>query len=565
MNDEPAPNPSAATEPQLPASGNVVQSSQTSSPTSSPPASLAPAPPPSGPITPKHSSRFKQWLMLVMLIVVVVAVGGVVASRLLKTTSTKAPVVTKKDIPLLTYGDTSGGEVPQYPVSYLYNNIDIEIALQMFEGLVGYQDQTKIVPLLATSWSNPNDTTWVFNLRHNVKFNTGRTMTAADVKFSLDYAVAHQNDDNGNSTFFFEASTIKNVDATGTYQVTVTTNGPDPVLLNRLSFLGIVDSKATLGDYSAGTGPYHVKVGTTPTASSIDLAASNSYWGGHVYTREVKISLPSDTTSLAADAAAGKYNLSGYYGSSQASTIKNTQSINLSEQGLEYLGLNTERSGSPLQSLSAREAVAYALNVPAILKSDGSAGEQASQIVPTQLPGHNPAISNTPSNLAKAKQLLASAPNASAPLTFAYTSATSTQVDEIISELKAAGFNVQPVVVSDFSTLINDTLAGQYDMFKAGDSSGTVDGLDLLKDLLVNNGYYDNSQIDSLITQAGTTLNTATRINEMQQIASIVSSQKPIIPLYTQTQVYALSKQYVAKPDLPGTAASIYFWKVYQN
>ena len=102
-------------------------------------------------------------------------------------------------------------------------------------------------------------------------------------------------------------------------------------------------------------------------------------------------------------------------------------------------------------------------------------------------------------------------------------------------------------------------------MFTAGDSSATVDGLDILTDVLVNNKNYDNPQIDSLIAAAGDTLNAGDRINDMQEIATIVANIKPDIPLYIEDQVYALTKPYVVTPNLPDLESSAYFWQVYQK
>jgi len=390
-------------------------------------------------------------------------------------------------------------------------------------------------------------------------------MTAQDVKYTLDYAVAHQNANNGYSAFYFVANDIKQVTVDNTYQVTVTTNTPDAVLLNQLGLIGIVDSKATLGDYNAGTGPYIVKPGTTPTSSSIDLTAFNGYWGGHVYTREVKINLYSDTDKLTADAAAGKYDLSGGYDNSQLAKIKHSQTVNVDYQGVQYLALNTNRSGSPLQSLAARQALSYALNVPAIINASGFSAQQASQIVPLILPGHNPAIHDATYDPAKAKQLLANVPNLSSPLVFAYPEGLGNVGEEVVKDLTAVGFNVKPMLVSDFGTFITAANAGQYDLFTAGDTSATVDGLDVLTDLLTNNKNYDNPQIDSLIAQAGGTLNASDRINDMQQIATIVNDEKPIVPLYTENQVFVLTKPYVVTPNMPDLETSSYFWQVYQK
>ena len=243
MPDEPIPtseqSPDLPSEPvdNIPSPGQTLTPQDPSPPAPTEATTAEQAPPP---VQQPTKPRSKKWLVITIVLIVII-IAAVLAAVVLNSNN-KTATVTKKDIPLLTYGYYGGGEIPQYPVTYLYVNVDVDIAMQMFEGLVGYQNQTKVVPLLATSWSTPNDNTWVFNLRHNVKFNTGRTMTAQDVKYSLDYAVAHQNDDSGDSAFLYLADDIKQTTVTGAYQVTVTTTNPDAVLLNQLGLIGIVDS-----------------------------------------------------------------------------------------------------------------------------------------------------------------------------------------------------------------------------------------------------------------------------------------------------------------------------------
>ena len=510
---------------------------------------------------PKPKSRWPKLYIAILLLIIIAAGVGLLLHKSHKTTTVTA---TKKDIPLIKYGVTAA-EVPQYPINAQGSSVDAQISAQLFEPLVQYQDQTKIVPWLATSWSNPDTLTWIFNLRHGVKFHSGRIMTATDVKFTLDYAVAHQNDFN-DSSIFATASTIKQIDVLGPYQVKVTTTIPDAVLLNKLSFFGIVDSKATLGDYDAGSGPYVVKPGTTPNAKAIKLVASNSYWAGHVYTREVDEKVYDSVDQIAADEAVGKLDLGGNFNADQLSKIKNYRPVDIPDQGVSYLGLATERTGSPLSALSGRQAVAYGLNTSTVLKAAGLNGQLANQLVPVQLPGHNPSIPDTPYNIDKAKQLLATSPNPTMQLTLAYDSSADLQVNEIVKELTAAGFNIKPIRVDDFGALINDTTAGKYDLFYLSDASSTVDGLDILTTLLLNNNDYDNPQIDSLTSKAVSTFDPAARIKLLQQVATIVNNEKPIIPLYTLTRTYALKEpNYHVKVDLPSLGAGNYFWKTYQD
>ncbi|HEY9592841.1 MAG TPA: ABC transporter substrate-binding protein, partial [Spirochaetia bacterium] len=56
----------------------------------------------------------------------------------------------------------------------------------LYNRLVRLDDNLAIVPDLAESWDIPNNLTYVFHLRHGVKFHNGREMTSDDVKYSLE-------------------------------------------------------------------------------------------------------------------------------------------------------------------------------------------------------------------------------------------------------------------------------------------------------------------------------------------------------------------------------------------
>lgn len=57
----------------------------------------------------------------------------------------------------------------------------------VYESLTTYDEKTNIVPALAQSWEVANGgKTYTFKLRPNVKFHNGQTMTADDVKYSIE-------------------------------------------------------------------------------------------------------------------------------------------------------------------------------------------------------------------------------------------------------------------------------------------------------------------------------------------------------------------------------------------
>jgi oligopeptide transport system substrate-binding protein len=60
----------------------------------------------------------------------------------------------------------------------------------VFTGLVTLDDNQKVVPELAQSWSTSSDgLTWTFTLKPNLKFSDGSALTSIDVVYSLDRAL----------------------------------------------------------------------------------------------------------------------------------------------------------------------------------------------------------------------------------------------------------------------------------------------------------------------------------------------------------------------------------------
>ena len=67
------------------------------------------------------------------------------------------------------------------------STITYQVLSLVYQGLVDFDRDLKIKPVLAESWKvSPDGKQWTFALRKGVKFHNGRPLTASDVKFSLD-------------------------------------------------------------------------------------------------------------------------------------------------------------------------------------------------------------------------------------------------------------------------------------------------------------------------------------------------------------------------------------------
>src|SRR5690606_7343250 len=129
---------------------------------------------------------------------------------------------------------------------------------QIYDSLVETNAALEIEPGLATEWSVSDDgLTYVFQLRNDVRFHNGRTMTADDVVYSLERIADPETASPQASRFATVASAV----ATGEYEVTFTLTEPFAPFLSNLPNLSIVPQEVVaehgdLQQVAVGTGPF---------------------------------------------------------------------------------------------------------------------------------------------------------------------------------------------------------------------------------------------------------------------------------------------------------------------
>jgi peptide/nickel transport system substrate-binding protein len=110
-------------------------------------------------------------------------------------------------------------------------------SLSVYDPLIRRNAKSELEPSLAVSWKTVNPTTWEFKLRQNVKFQDGTAFTADDVVFSIMRA-KHPTSDF--KSYVDSVVEVKKIDA---HTVHFVTKGPNPILPNQLTTIGIM-SKA---------------------------------------------------------------------------------------------------------------------------------------------------------------------------------------------------------------------------------------------------------------------------------------------------------------------------------
>ncbi len=434
---------------------------------------------------------------------------------------------------------------------------------QIFEGLVIYQDKTKISPNLVTGWTNPDDKTWIFSLKPNVKFHTGNTLTAKDVIYSYEQSKRNQN-------FGYVTETIASVEAFGDNQVKFTTKTVDPILLNRLVDMFIIDSTAA-GKASPefGTGPYGVKPGTSPTSSHIELAAFDSYHGGKPHARGVQVTVYNEDDQDAVTKAflLGKLNLVAFVPTSVVETAKSLhfQSGSRDDPSIYQLAMNTSKAGSPLTKLKVRQAVLRTIDVSSLLKATGreQTGQRADQALASYIPGYNPDITRPGVDLAAARQLLKEAgyPNGTS-ITLTVFSAAKDAGSELARQLGQIGIKVDLNVRDDVDGIQADAAAGKLESFYYAEGTSLLDGSDVFTKMAQDTSYH-NPNVDKLQAEASSTLNQVDHLNALKKISQIFADDVPSVPLYTNKNLWIMDRAYVMPEDTLVSGLGVYMWKVH--
>ena len=184
----------------------------------------------------------------------------------------------------------------------------------MFNSLVKKNEKFDYVGELASDIKRSDDgLTFTFILHDGVKFHDGRTLTSADVKYTLDKMFTSEF---AKSASFYEGSGadkhsyIKNVEAPDARTVIVTLIKPWVGLLSNLVPVAMIpkDSYETQKDHPLGTGPFKF-VRYDNSQQVLDVEAFPDYWEGAPHIQSVRVRVIADMNALQAELRAGRVDI----------------------------------------------------------------------------------------------------------------------------------------------------------------------------------------------------------------------------------------------------------------
>ena len=267
------------------------------------------------------------------------------------------------------------------------------IVTQIYEGLVNRDRDFRLEPSLAVSWQPLDPKTWRFRLRPNVRFHDGTPLTAEDVVFSIERALAKT------SQRAFQLRGVTGARKVDALTVDVMLAAPDAVLPEKMWLIAIMSKSwaekhgvLLPQDYNGkqetyavrntnGTGPYRLK-SYDPDQRAV-LVRNPEWWGraakdiGNVQ-EAVYVVIQSDATRLAA-LASGQVDFVIDPPFQDVARLKADKSLTLVETtdiGTQYLGFDQSRDelqfgearGNPFKDLRVRRAISQAIDINLIIQ-----------------------------------------------------------------------------------------------------------------------------------------------------------------------------------------------------
>lgn len=497
---------------------------------------------------------------------VVVAVLAVVAAACHGTTTKPSGASPSAGNATFTYSLNSQVMIGWDPATGYSNEI---VAMNnMYETLTRYNPDTKAVdPLLATSWKSADGgKTWTFTLRSGVKFHTGKTMTSADVKASVERTMKL----NGGAAYIW--SPVKSIDAPDPQTVVFHLKYPSPLdLVASADYAAYIYDTSAAGSedlgkwfeqgHDAGTGPYTVDQWNKGQETELRLKSFPDYWGGWSgahYTNVVFRVVPQATTA-AQLLRSGEESLVERLTPQLWQTFQNqggfTTTSSSSWQTLLAL-LNTQ--SGPLADVRVRQALANGIDWSGMMSALHGAAQPLSGLVPPGLWGHVDGLDLT-YDAAKAADLLKQAgygPGGK-PMTLTLTYVQGDADEELVASLMKSDLAKLNV------TLNVRALAwpAQWAMGKSSDPSKRQDiflfywwpdyadpyswfinMFHTESKPYFNLSYYSNPQLDSMMNRAeilaASDRSAAEQIyGQMQQI---LYQDMPMLSIYTQVYQRAM-------------------------
>ncbi|MDM5300241.1 glutathione ABC transporter substrate-binding protein [Bacillus vallismortis] len=432
----------------------------------------------------------------------------------------------------------------------------------IMEGLLGFDKDNKVVPVLAKSYEvNKDSTEFTFKLKKGIKFQDGTDFNAEAVKTNIDRLADPESKLKRHSLF----ELVKETKVIDDDTVRVTLSKPFAAMINNFAHPAAMmispDAIKKYGDkvsqHPVGTGPFTFE--KWQHGEYLKLTVNKNYWNKDLpKVHNIVFKPVPENGARIAMLQTGEADFIYPVPPTDTKTIENTDGLSLVTKPsliVKYFSMNTMKK--PFNDVKVRQAINYAIDKEAFLKVvyNGYASEAKSSIAPdTQFyAGQTP----YEYNIKKAKQLLKEAgyPNGFEATIWGGNSSDKVKMMEFYKQqLDKVGITLKTVPME--SGTIGDKIWGvtnakdaDLELYNGGWSPSTGDadwglrpvfgGEEAFPPNSYNTSYYQSNTVNSLLNQALQTSDTAKRKELYGKAQQQIWEDAPWVFLAVPDLIYA--------------------------
>jgi len=500
-----------------------------------------------------HNNDIKKIFASIMCLIIIVGFSGCINNSNID----NGKDIKDKDILIIAVFDN----LSIYPFRLNVKN-QLTIKPNIYNGLVEFNEMFQIIPALSESWNNPDNLTWRFFLRENVKFHNGYNFTAEDVKYSIDEIYVHY------KSFIEEVIVVNN------YTIEIKTIAPYPGFLSKLAQGFVIFSKKNIeeteNNWPIGTGAY--KLSEYVENNYTKLERFDEYWKEKPNIKSVIFRLIEDDQERINELVSGNIDIAEYNINENIDEISKEEGIKLVKfppLSTYIMGFDLRENGSyrfpdgenPTADLRVRKAIYYAIDIEPLINGPfRGLAIPATQFITPYIFGYNPEIERLSYDADTARDLLEEAGYGEG---FDIEMDCITEMYEynientrlIADQLSEIGINVtvNGMSIEEFNQKV--VVEKNTSLWLVGWGTISVDG-GVVYDYFIrpegenltgfyNSGHYINTEVERLGAEASTEIDPKKRLKLLQEGFRIaIVDDVIIVPLFSQ-ELFVLTADYV--------------------
>ena len=473
------------------------------------------------------------------------------------------------------------GDIVALDPAFAYDFTTNLVVLQITQGLVAFDQNNEIVPVLAKSWEAVDDTTYVYEIRDDVTFSDGTPMTMDDVIFSIERIM---NPDTG-SYLQWTTSKIDSIEQTGDWELTVHLKEPYSQfkyvfattaghVISKAYYEAHADNFGTAEGGIMGTGAYVYDSWTS--GQEIVLKKNENYWNKEktpaIDTIVYKV-IPEDTSRVTA-LQTGDVDFTAATPQGMLDTLYADDNLDIQTietKGVTLIAFNTQRA--PMNDVNVRKAIASAINLEDIQANViKDAGEAATcmpnskvlyTIEPEKWEDYVANADYCKYDLEKAKEYMAQSDYPDGleinmiisdnSLRYSIALAIQEALKEINITLNLVQVGGDEHTAYQSGEILDENGDRDYDMILCGweadypDISGNIEPLYASYNAGeggFNAAVFKNDQVDEYINAQATSLDDKERNDDMFKLMDIVNAEQPYYNIFYPTKQFTMNKKF---------------------